>query len=222
MHFKGMLFDLDGTLVNSLDAVEATWGEWADRRGLDRATVQHYVHGKPALSVPRHFMPEASSETIAKEFSQLETYESSHTDGITPVPGAVAFLTHLNQISAPWAVVTSGSLKVAAARIRQASLPFPDVLITSENVQQGKPHPEPFLLGASQLGLPAYSCVAFEDSGAGLTSARQAGCVVIELLTPQSVIHDMETYLTITDYHCLSTQRKNGDDFLLTVLNAEF
>lgn len=194
MHFKGMLYDLDGTLVNSLESVEAIWGEWADRQGLERAAVQHYVHGKPALSVLRHFMPEASSEMIAREFAQLETYESCHTDGIAPVPGAVEYHPHLNQISVPWAVVTSGSPKVATARIKQAGLPFPDVLITSKNIQQGKPHPEPFLLGANRLGLPAHSCVAFEDSGAGLTSADQAGCVVVEVLTPQSVKY-------LPDYH---------------------
>lgn len=222
MHFKGMLFDLDGTLVNSLESIEATWGEWADKQGLDRAMVQHYMHGKPALNVVRHFMPESSDEMIAKAFTQLETYESRHMDRVTPVSGAVEFLTHLNLISAPWAVVTSSSLKVATARIIQAGLPFPNVLVTSENIQQGKPHPEPFLLGASRLGIPVRSCIAFEDSGAGLTSAEQAGCVVVELLTPQSVIHDMDIYLTITDYHRLSAQRISDDDFLLTVLKAEF
>lgn len=217
MHFNGMLFDLDGTLVNSLDFVEKSWSLWADRKGLSIEKVLQYLHGKPAVSTLRHFMPDASDEVIAKEFTILEEYEVRHVDTITPVTGTVSFLSSLQELSVPWGIVTSGSLKVASARIKQAGLPFPSVLITSEDIQYGKPHPEPFLLGALKLNLSAHHCIAFEDSWAGMISARQAGCVVVEVITPQSGTHDVDTYLTLADYQDISVQSLGGADFLLKV-----
>ncbi|WP_049096644.1 HAD-IA family hydrolase, partial [Klebsiella michiganensis] len=183
MHFRGILLDLDGTLVNSLDFVEASWRLWATTKELDPRAVCHYLHGKPALSTLRHFMPDASEQIIIDEFLALEEFEASNTDGITAVNGAVDFLRQLEQLQVPWAIVTSGSLKVASARIRQAGFPVPPVLVTSEDIHHGKPHPEPFLTGAARLGLSPANCLAFEDSTAGLLSATQAGCVVVEVLT---------------------------------------
>jgi len=221
MHFNGMLFDLDGTLVNSLDFVEKSWSLWAERKGLSTEKVLQYLHGKPALSTLRHFMPDASDAVIAKEFTILEDYEVRHVDTITPVAGAVSFLSSLQASSVPWGIVTSGSLKVASARINYAGLPFPPVLITSEDIQYGKPHPEPFLLGALKLNLAAHHCIAFEDSSAGMLSAREAGCVVVEVITPQSGAHDIDTYLTLADYQHVSVQSQGGTGFILKVHNAE-
>ncbi|VFS58395.1 Phosphatase YfbT [Kluyvera cryocrescens] len=139
MHFRGLLFDLDGTLVNSLEFVEASWSAWAVRRGYSAQAVRHYLHGKPALSTLRHFMSDASEAAITQEFLALEEYEASHAQGMTAVAGAVAFLRQLNALNVPWGIVTSGSRKVASARIHHAGLPFPDVLVTSEDITYGKP-----------------------------------------------------------------------------------
>ncbi|MBK0034831.1 HAD-IA family hydrolase [Erwinia sp. S43] len=217
MHFRGVLLDLDGTLVNSLDFVEASWSLWARQKGLDPRTVCHYLHGKPALSTLRHFMPDASEQTIQDEFLALEDYEASHTDGITAVDGAADFLQQLERNRVPWAIVTSGSLKVASARIRQAGFPMPPVLVTSEDIQQGKPHPEPFLIGAARLDVSPTRCIAFEDSTAGLLSASGAGCVVVEVLTRQSVVHDIDTWQTINRYAGLSVTQKDETEFFLTI-----
>jgi sugar-phosphatase len=222
MPFKGMLFDLDGTLVNSLDFVEKSWSSWANKKNLNVEEVLKYLHGKPALDTLRHFMPDASDDVIVQEFIILEDYETRNVGSITPVPGAVEFLSELVALSVPWGVVTSGSLKVASARIKQAKLPFPPVLITSENIQHGKPHPEPFSRGAKQLNIAAHSCIAFEDSRAGLISARKAGCMVVEIATPQSVPHDVDTCITLSDYRLISVHTKNGTDFVMKVLNTEF
>ena len=217
MHFRGILLGLDGTLVNSLDFVEASWRLWATTKELDPRAVCHYLHGKPALSTLRHFMPDASEQIIIDEFLALEEFEASNTDGITAVNGAVDFLRQLEQLQVPWAIVTSGSLKVASARIRQAGFPVPPVLVTSEDIHHGKPHPEPFLTGAARLGLSPANCLAFEDSTAGLLSATQAGCVVVEVLTRQSVVHDIDTWKTIDNYLDLRVTRKGEADFLLKI-----
>lgn len=216
MHFRGILLDLDGTLVNSLDFVEASafMGHYKE---LDPRAVCHYLHGKPALSTLRHFMPDASEQIIIDEFLALEEFEASNTDGITAVNGAVDFLRQLEQLQVPRAIVTSGSLKVASARIRQAGFPVPPVLVTSEDIHHGKPHPEPFLTGAARLGLSPANCLAFEDSTAGLLSATRAGCVVVEVLTRQSVVHDIDTWKTIDNYLDLRVTRKGEADFLLKI-----
>lgn len=215
MHFRGLLFDLDGTLVNSLEFVEASWSAWAVRRGYSAQAVRHYLHGKPALSTLRHFMSDASEAAITQEFLALEEYEASHAQGMTAVAGAVAFLQQLNALNVPWGIVTSGSRKVASARIHHAGLPFPDVLVTSEDITYGKPHPEPFLLGAKRLNVPVSQCVVFEDSHAGLLSAQAAQSVVVEVLTPQAGVHDLETFATISHYQHLSVSPKGAAEFIL-------
>lgn len=217
MQFRGLLFDLDGTLVNSLDFVEQSWRTWASNRGLDAQAVCDYLHGKPAVSTLRHFMPDASDAAIHDEFLMLEAYETRHAVGMTPVAGAVDFLNQLNAQAVPWGIVTSGSRKVASARIRHAGLPFPSVLVTSEDIRHGKPHPEPFFLGAQRLELSASDCIAFEDSYAGLVSAREAGCAVIDVLTAQSVAHNIDTRATLSHYRGLAIVAGRGTDFFLKI-----
>lgn len=215
MHFRGALFDLDGTLVNSLDFVERSWATWATEKGLDVEDVRQYLHGKTAMNTLRHFLHDASEAVREAEFRRLEEYEADNAVGMTAVSGAVAFLQQLEAHGVPWGIVTSGSYKVASARIREAGFPLPPVLVTSEDIHTGKPHPEPFLLGAERLGLPARQCLAFEDSHAGLTSAAEAGCVVLEILTPQSQAHAINPLCTLTDYQNLAVSHTGGADFFL-------
>lgn len=215
MRCRGLLFDLDGTLVNSLNFVERSWEAWAKRKGLDSEAVRNFLHGKPALATLRHFMPTATNDAIVHEFTMLEEFEAHNVADITPVGGAVKFLMLLTRLSVPWGIVTSGSLKVASARIRQVGFPTPPVLVTSEDIHHGKPHPEPFLLGAQRLAIAAQDCVAFEDSVAGLASARAAGCAVVEVLTSKSEAHATDVILTVRDYQHFSISAAGGADFSL-------
>ena len=161
MHFRGILLDLDGTLVNSLDFVEASWRLWATTKELDPRAVCHYLHGKPALSTLRHLCPMPANRSSSTNFSRWKSLKRAILTASLPVNGAVDFLRQLEQLQVPWAIVTSGSLKVASARIRQAGFPVPPVLVTSEDIHHGKPHPEPFLTGAARLGLSPANCLRF-------------------------------------------------------------
>ena len=76
MKCKGFLFDLDGTLVDSLPVVERAWSNWAKSRDLDPAVVLDFIHGKQAITSLRHFMPGESEETIQQQFSLLEKVEA--------------------------------------------------------------------------------------------------------------------------------------------------
>lgn len=183
---KGFLFDLDGTLVDSLPAVERAWCSWADRFNLAHDEVLNFIHGKQAITSLRHFMKGRSEEEIAAEFTRLEGIEASDTTGIIALPGAVALLNHLNALGIPWAIVTSGSMPVARARHQAAGLPLPEVFVTAEQVKRGKPEPDAYLLGAQRLGLPAERCVVVEDASAGILSGLAAGCHVISVNAPEN------------------------------------
>lgn len=184
MECKGFLFDLDGTLVDSLPAVERAWVNWAKRRGVDPQDVLDFIHGKQAITSLRHFMPGESEATIQQEFLLLEQVEAQDTEGVTALPGAAALLARLNQLDIPWAIVTSGSIPVATARRNAGGLPQPEVFITAEQVKKGKPQPDAYLLGAERLGLAPQDCVVVEDAAAGILSGLAAGCQVIAVNAP--------------------------------------
>lgn len=184
MECKGFLFDLDGTLVDSLPAVERAWINWAKRRGINPQDVLDFIHGKQAITSLRHFMPGESEEAIQQEFLLLEQVEAQDTDGVTALPGAAALLDRLNRLDIPWAIVTSGSIPVATARRNAGGLPQPEVFITAEQVKHGKPQPDAYLLGAERLGLAPQDCVVVEDAAAGILSGLAAGCQVIAVNAP--------------------------------------
>ncbi|CNF94809.1 sugar phosphatase [Yersinia intermedia] len=184
MECKGFLFDLDGTLVDSLPVVERAWIGWAQGRGINPAEVLDFIHGKQAITSLRHFMSGASEAEIQAEFLALEQIEANDTDGVSALPGAVALLDRLNSLSIPWAIVTSGSVPVASARRAAGHLPVPEVFITCEQVKHGKPQPDAYLLGAERLGLAPADCIVVEDAPAGILSGLAAGCQVIAVNAP--------------------------------------
>ena len=184
MKCKGFLFDLDGTLVDSLPAVERSWINWALSWGVNPQDVLAFIHGKQAITSLRHFMEGESEETIQKEFIKLEQIEATDTEGVTALPGAHLLLSELNRQNIPWAIVTSGSMPVASARHKAANLPEPEVFITAEQVKHGKPQPDAYLLGAERLGLAPEDCVVVEDAAAGVMAGLAAGCKVIAVNAP--------------------------------------
>lgn len=184
MQCKGFLFDLDGTLVDSLPVVERSWCHWADRHGIDHQDVLNFIHGKQAITSLRHFLAGRPEEEIQAEFKYLEQIEATDTEGITALPGARELLEHLSEAQIPWAIVTSGSVPVAHARHKAAGLPTPDVFITAERVKRGKPEPDAFLLGAELLGLAPAECVVVEDAAAGVLAGLNAGSHVIAVNVP--------------------------------------
>jgi sugar-phosphatase len=181
---KGFLFDLDGTLVDSLPVVERAWTQWAERHGISPQQVLDFIHGKQAITSLRHFMPNATEAELQHEFKLLEQVEAEDTDGVHALPGASALLERINALGIPWAIVTSGSVPVANARRLAGGLPLPEVFITCELVKQGKPHPDAYLLGAQGLGLAPQDCVVVEDAPAGILSGLAAGCQVIAVNAP--------------------------------------
>ena len=181
---SGFLLDLDGTLIDSLPVVELAWSNWAKEKGIPVQDVFDFIHGKQAITSLRHFMPGAGEEELRAEFLVLEKIEAEYSDNVTALPGAVALLNRLNELDIPWAIVTSGTLPVASARIRAGRLPAPAILITAEQVARGKPQPDAYLMGADRLGLAPADCIVIEDAIAGIQAALAAGCGVIAVNPP--------------------------------------
>lgn len=219
MQCKGFLFDLDGTLVDSLPVVERSWQFWAESYGVDPQAVLDFIHGKQAITTLRHFMPGKSEAEIQAEFLRLEQIEANDLDGIRALPGAIALLQHLDAQSIPWAIVTSGSIPVAHARHRAAGLPTPAVFVTAEQVKRGKPQPDAYLLGAELLGLPPQECLVIEDAQAGVQSGLAAGCHVAAVNVPPETPELLEVDFVLSTLASLRVE-KRADGWVNVSQNA--
>jgi sugar-phosphatase len=175
---NAVLFDMDGTLVDSSSCVESTWRLWAGKHGVDIDALLRISHGRQNHETIRLIAPHLERpEEIA---FLVQTEEDCH-EGIVEVRGARALLDSLG--ATPWAVVTSAWRTLAEKRLRLAGLPIPDVLITSDDISHSKPHPEGYLLAAERLGVAPAGCLVIEDAHAGIDAARAAGMTVIGITT---------------------------------------
>jgi sugar-phosphatase len=175
---RAILFDLDGVLVDSTACIERHWTRWATQHGLDPALVIRAAHGRPTVETMREVAPHLAAE---EETARLEAAEASDTGGVMAFSGAAELLRSLPEGS--WAVATSGTRRTATNRLAQTGLPTPKVLVTADDIRQGKPHPEPYLLAAKGLGLAAEDCLVVEDAPPGVASARAAGARVVAVTT---------------------------------------
>jgi mannitol-1-/sugar-/sorbitol-6-phosphatase len=174
---RALLLDMDGTLVDSDAVVERHWRNWAVEHGLDPEETLKVVHGRQGYATMAELLPDRPMEQNHAENAVLLALETADVDGVVPVPGAPAFLAALARL--PHALVTSADEALARARMGAARLSMPAVRVTAEDVSVGKPDPEGFLKGAAQLGFAPEECLAFEDSEAGVESARAAGMRVV-------------------------------------------
>ena len=165
---------MDGVLVDSALAVERVWREWAVEHGLDPAIVVAQAHGRRSVETLRVVAPHIDAE---HENVIVEQREIEDKAGVTALPGAVRLLRALPP--ARFAIVTSATRPLAAARLGYAGLPVPENLVTAEDVIDGKPSPAPYLKGATLLAISPADCLVFEDTPAGISSARAAGMRVI-------------------------------------------
>jgi mannitol-1-/sugar-/sorbitol-6-phosphatase len=178
---RGVLFDLDGVLVDSTPAVARVWAGWAREHGFDPGEVVRKAHGRPSITTIRELLPHADHTAEDRE---VERREIADVEGVVPLPGAMELLRALPRQR--WAIVTSCTRALAHVRITAAGLPKPRYLVTSTDVQNGKPDPEPYLKGAQFLGIPAADCLVIEDAPAGIRAGKAAGAHVLALRTTAS------------------------------------
>jgi sugar-phosphatase len=177
--FAAFLFDMDGTILTSIKAAERVWGDWAAGHGLDVAAFLPTIHGKRTEETVRNLgLPGVDP---VEEAARITRAEIEDVAGVEAIAGVAAFLASLPPQR--WAIVTSAPRALALARIAAAGLPMPGVLVAAEDVERGKPAPDPFLLGARKLGVAPGDCLVFEDTLAGLQSAAAAGMASVVITT---------------------------------------
>lgn len=175
---KAILFDMDGTLLDSNEASEMIWQEWAKIHHASIEKIREVHHGR---------RPEETIALVAPHLDAVQTakfvYDEQETlvRGIHPIQGAQAFYDSLshNQI----AIVTAATLPILKVRLGLVGISPPAVCITATSVKKGKPDPEGYLMAASCLGIAPRDCIVFEDAPAGLTAAHRAGMRSVAITT---------------------------------------
>lgn len=164
-----LLFDSDGVLVDSDESVRRAWSRWAEHYGLDPEAVHPEVHGRRAAdSVAAMLPPERQHEALER----INRYELEDVGAVTAVAGARELTASLPPDA--WAVVTSGTAALSAARLAAAGIARPAVLVTADDITAGKPSPEGYLAAAAALGRDPGECVVLEDAVSGEAAARAA------------------------------------------------
>jgi mannitol-1-/sugar-/sorbitol-6-phosphatase len=174
----GVLFDLDGVLVDSTPAVARCWAKWSLLHGFNTEEVVRRAHGRPSMTTLRELLPNADYEA---ENRQMEVWEMEDTSDLVPLPGVLPLLQAIP--ADRWAIVTSCTRPLAEVRIRTAGLPWPQKLITSADIQHGKPDPEPYIKGAALLKFAPADCLVVEDAPAGILAGKASGASVLALRT---------------------------------------
>ncbi len=215
---RALLFDMDGVLVDSTPAVARVWTAWATERGLEPDDVVRRAHGRPSIATIRELLPNGDHHA---EDQAVEKAEIEDLQDIVALPGTKQLLSQLP--AERFAVVTSATRPLAVARIQAAGFAVPKYLVTASDIQHGKPHPEPYLRGASILGIAPADCVVIEDAPAGIQSGKAAGARVFALRTTAAddELRSAGADWIVDDCSALSLQPFHGpaDDLVLLLLD---
>lgn len=191
--FDAILFDMDGTLINSVPAVERAWQRWAHEFNLDTSGSFSLAHGTPAKDLVTQLIPAVDVE---RAFARIVQLEIEDTDGVELLPGTAQTLTDVP--AHRQAIVTSCTRELATVRMAATGLNQPEVLVTADDVANGKPHPEPFQRGAELLGFDPARCLVVEDAPTGLKSAKAAGCATLAVAGTHQ-LHELEADAAVPD-----------------------
>nr|WP_256673635.1 MULTISPECIES: HAD-IA family hydrolase [Pseudomonas] len=207
------MFDMDGTLLNSIAAAERVWSTWAERHRLDVAAFLTTIHGARAIdTITRQALPGVDPQVEAQWITEAEIND---VDGVVAISGAVEFLN--NVPGDQWALVTSAPKALALRRLKAAGITPPAVLVTAEDVAIGKPNPACYVLGAQRLGVSVQDCLVFEDATVGIRAGEAAGADVL-VVTSTHLKPMLTEHPSIEGYEQVQVQR--GADGLLYLQSA--
>ncbi|KAI1774937.1 HAD-like protein [Hypoxylon cercidicola] len=182
--FKGLLFDMDGTIIDSTAAVVKHWQTIGNEIGVDPEVILQTSHGRRSIDMLKMLSPEKANWEYVRHMEGL--LPKLHGADATEIPGARALLDDLISADAKWTIVTSGTEPLVAGWLDVMKLPRPEHLVTAESVANGKPDPTCYILGREKLGLSAGDSpevLVLEDSPAGIKAGKAAGCKVLGLVT---------------------------------------
>jgi sugar-phosphatase len=174
---KGILFDMDGVLISSIDAAVRNWKRWAKRYGVPNPDEFVIPHGVRSIDLVKMLRPDIDPQEGQRAIEDMEVEDVAD---LQVLPGVKALLESLP--AERWAIVTSATRRLLLARLQAAGLPVPERIITGEMVERGKPDPEPYRRGAELLGFRPEECVVVEDAPSGVGAGKAAGCRVLAVL----------------------------------------
>ena len=185
---KGLLFDMDGVLVNNLEVHRAAFAEFFRRYGVERSFDElSRVFGKGNDDIMGELMPKEVVERVGVRelgYEKEAIYREIYAPIIEPQPGLLAFLSEAEEAGLRSAVGSSGyrvnvDFVLDKCRIRS----YFEAIVAGDEVTRCKPDPEIYLTAAAKLGLKPEECVVFEDAEAGIEAAKRAGIKVVALAT---------------------------------------
>ncbi|MFD3405968.1 HAD-IA family hydrolase [Kribbella sp. NPDC058693] len=200
---RAVLFDMDGTLVDSDAVVDRSWSRWATEYGVPAADVLAIAHGNPAEATITRMRPDLSPAERAAAVARVLDIECDDVSDVVATPGALELTALLDEMSLPWAVYTSASTRLAKVRLDAVGI-SPSILVTLDDVKRGKPDPEGYLRAAELLGVPAVQCLVVEDTVVGLTAGRASGALTAGL---KGIVADIE----LADLHQLGRLFKGSE-----------
>jgi len=212
--YAAFLFDMDGTLISSTAVTERIYTRWAEGAGVDPAVLLPTIHGVRTIDVIRRLgRPDLDAEAVAHLISSAEKTE---LDGVKAIPGVHEFLAALPPDR--WALVTSADRELVRVRLAAAGIAPPKVMVTAEDVTDGKPDPQGYKLAAQRLGVDAADCLVFEDAPAGIEAGERAGADVLVITATHTAPHGT-AHTAIADYLGVSSSR-GADGSMALVFNA--
>jgi len=192
---KALIFDVDATLVDTAAVIDEIWQVWAERHQQDFEQVLPHVHGRKVMETLTRINSKLATSQHEFEVEKIAIEMFSQS---TAISGALELIAKLPKES--WAIATSGARKVASTSLTAAGFYLPHIMVCAEDVNEGKPSPEPFALAANKLGFCPSECIAFEDSPAGIRSAKSAGCKTIALLTSHNESEVAEADIIVNSF----------------------
>jgi mannitol-1-/sugar-/sorbitol-6-phosphatase len=212
-----VLFDLDGTLVDSYADAEDCWGEWAESVGLGDTFDLARFYGQKRSDIVRTLLPHLPEDKIEAHAENVRLAERTRIAKVVALPGVTQLLSTLPPHR--WGIVTSNDTEVAQARLRSAGLPVPSVIVSADDVTHPKPHPEGFLLGAEKLGYDPSQAVAIDDSPIGIAAAKDAGMTAVAVRFRHSDSELQNAHAIADGVRSISIQEE-PDGIVLTIDGA--
>ncbi|GMM36260.1 2-deoxyglucose-6-phosphatase [Saccharomycopsis crataegensis] len=226
-----ILFDLDGTLVESTASVEKTWEDYHEKYGIDLTDLYQKSHGARTIDTFTKYFPQLAIDgdmtAAAKLFDMSIVNDNGHLS--KPIDGAVELMKSLNNSAdglQKWAICTSGTPALAHGWFTKV-LPVeePKIFVTAVDVTQGKPHPEPYLKGAALLsaehGLTKEyeRKIVFEDAPAGIKAGKAAGAIVVGILSSfdKPVLDEAGADYVVKDLTHVKVVKNDKDGIVLEV-----
>ncbi|KAJ7171834.1 HAD-like domain-containing protein [Mycena crocata] len=210
-----ILFDMDGTLIDSTPGLVNAWTTFCRDYDLgDADTVFHETHGRRLYDTLKEYCRINDETKLQQEIDRFE--EEVINGGPLVLPGVFDLISQLSsETTFGWTIVTSATTNYAPRALQRCCIPLPRAgIVTSNDVSHGKPHPAPYLAGAEKCGVDPTKCLVVEDAISGMRSGKAAGALVLAVCTStaRDIIaqSDAAPDYVVTDLAKVSARWTNG------------